>query len=145
MHGQVTGTQAMSSNPVFHLTATGPVSTTATIPLGGSPRRGAIHSFHTSAGNLTVVLNSSGTNSGGLKSARTCAFALSTIVPVTVDGSRSTGKFAGASGIGKARVVFSGKLRKLSNGKCDMSKHAAPVTKTAVGSFTATIRLTVKH
>jgi hypothetical protein len=82
---------------------------------------------------------------GGLKSATTCKFAFTTTVPLTVDGARSTGKFAGATGTGRAVVVFSGNLPKLSNGKCDESRNAQPSAKTAAGAFTATIRMTVRH
>jgi hypothetical protein len=145
LHGTVTGPSALSSNPVFHLTATGLVSTTATIPLGGSPKKGATHIFHTKSGNLAVVLDSSGANTGGLKSAKTCEFAFTTTVPLTVDGTKSTGEFAGASGTGHAVVVFSGNLPRLGNGKCNESKSARPDTKTATGHFRATIKLTVRR
>jgi len=144
LHGQITGAQALR-NPTFHLHGTGIVSTTATIPLGGSPKKGAVHAFHTPSGDLAVRLDSSGKNTGGLKSTKTCEFAFGTTIPITVQGSKSTGKFAGASGKGHALVVFSGKLKKLSNGKCDLSRNARPVPSTAVGTFTAKINLTVHH
>jgi|HubBroStandDraft_6_1064221.scaffolds.fasta_scaffold612959_2 hypothetical protein len=143
--GTLTGAEAMASSPVFHLTLSGPVSATSTTALGGSPRKGAAHTFKTGSGDLTVTLDSSGTSGGGLKSATTCKFAFTTTVPLTVDGARSTGKFAGATGTGRAVVVFSGNLPKLSNGKCDESRNAQPSAKTAAGAFTATIRMTVRH
>ena len=144
-YGKLTGSAAMANNPVFHLTFTGPVSTTATIPLGGAPKKGASHTFTTAAGNLVVTLDSAGTNTGGLKSTKTCLFVYTTTVPLTVDGAKSTGKFAGATGSGKAVVLFSGDLPKLSNGKCNESSNAEPSAKTAVGTFTATITLTLKQ
>jgi hypothetical protein len=144
-YGKVTGSAAMANNPVFHLTFTGPVSTTGTIPLGGTPKKGASHTFTTAAGNLVVTLDSAGTSGGGLKSTKTCLFVYTTTVPFTVDGAKSTGKFAGATGSGKAVVLFSGDLPKLSNGKCNESQNAEPSAKTALGTFTATTTLTLKQ
>lgn len=145
IYGKLTGTAAMANNPTFHLTFTGPVATTGMIPLGGSPKKGATHTFTTAAGGLAVTLGSAGTNTGGLKSTKTCLAAFTTTVPFTVNGAKSTGKFAGAAGAGKAVVVFSGKLPKLSSGKCDENHNAAPSSKTAVATFTATTTLTLKH
>jgi hypothetical protein len=143
--GKVTGPAALASSPVFHLKLTGPVTTTSTTSLGGSPKKGATHTFSTGAGNLTVTLNSSGTNTGGLKDHKTCLFAFATHVPLTVDSAKSTGKFSGATGSGQATVLFSGHLPKKSNGSCDTSKNAAPSPKTVTGTFTATVKMTVKH
>jgi hypothetical protein len=145
IYGKLTGSAAMANNPTFHLTLTGPVATTGMIPLGSSPKKGATHTFTTAAGGLAVTLGSAGKNTGGLKSAKTCLIVFTTTVPFTVDGSKSTGKFAGATGAGHAVVAFSGKLPKLSNGKCNASHNAAPSSKTAVTTFTARTTLTVKH
>jgi hypothetical protein len=145
IYGKLTGPAAMANNPTFRLTFTGPVATTGMIPLGGSPKKGATHTFSTAAGDLAVTLGSSGTNTGGLKSTKTCLAVFGTTVPFTVDGAKSTGKFAGAAGTGKAVVVFSGRLPKLSSGKCDESHNAAPSAKTAVATFTARTTLTVTH
>jgi hypothetical protein len=144
-YGKITGSAALADNPVFHLTFTGPVSTTGMIPLGGTPKKGASHTFTTAAGNLVVTLDSAGTSTGGLKSAKTCLAVFATTVPFTVNGAQSTGKFAGAAGSGKAVATFSGELPKLSNGKCDESQNAQPSAKTAVGTFTATAKLTLKQ
>jgi len=144
-YGKVTGSAAMVNSPVFHLTFTGPVSTTGTIPLGGQPKKGASHTFTTAAGNLVVTLDSEGTSSGGIKSTKTCLAVFTTTVPFTVDGAQSTGKFAGATGSGKAVVLFSGQLPKLSNGECNESQNAQPSAKTAVSTFTATAKLTLKQ
>ncbi len=145
VYGKLTGSAAMASNPVFHLTFVGPVSTTATIPLGGAPKKGASHTFTTAAGNLVVTLDSDGTNTGALESTKTCLFAYTRTVPLTVDGAKSTGKFAGATGSGKAVVLFSRDLPKLSNGKCNETSNAEPSAKTALNTFTATITLTLKQ
>jgi hypothetical protein len=145
VYGKVTGAAALASSPVFHLKLTGPVATTATASLGGTPKKGAAHTFKTGQGNLTLRLTSPGKTSGALQDPSTCKFAYTTRVPLTVDGAQSTGKFAGATGSGQAAVVFSGNLPKLSNGKCNVSSNAAPTTKTAAGVFAVTMKLTVKH
>jgi len=144
--GTLTGSAAASDHPVFHLTLTGPVGTTATIQLGPEvPQQGDLYTFHTAAGDLAVTLASAGTNTGDLKSAKTCLYALTTAVPFTVDGANSTGKFAGATGTGTAVFMFSGDDPKLSDGTCNTSRTAPPSATTAVATFAATIKLTVRQ
>jgi hypothetical protein len=140
--GKLTGSAVASDILVFHLKLTGPVATTATITLLGSevPEKYDLYTFHTAVGDLAVTLASAGTGTGGLKSAKTCLYALTTAVPFTVDAS-STGKFAGATGTGTAVVVFSGDDPKLSDGTCDTSRYALLSPKTAVATFTATVKL----
>jgi hypothetical protein len=144
-YGKLTGSAAMANDAVFHLTFTGPVSTTGTIPLGGQPKKGASQAFTTAAGNLVITLGSAGTSTGALKSAKTCLFAYTTTVPFAVNGAQSTGKFADATGSGKAVVVSSGELPKLSNGMCNQSQNALPSAKTAAGTFTATTQLALEQ
>lgn len=145
IYGEITGAEALASNPVFNLTFSGPVNTTSTNPLGPQPRKGTSHTFTTGAGNLVVTLDNAGITTGGLRSATTCAAAFTTTVPFTVNGPKSTGQFAGASGSGKAVVVFSGELPKLSNGRCNQTPEALPSQQTAAATFTATVPLTVKR
>jgi hypothetical protein len=145
--GTLTGSAAASDILVFHLRLTGPVSTTGTITLIGSeaPEAGDSYTFNTAAGDLTVTLPSAGASTGGLKSAKTCLYALTRAVRFTVDSADSTGKFAGATGTGATVIVFSGDDPKFSNGTCNTSRYALPSAKTAVATFTATIKLTVKQ
>ena len=144
--GKLTGSAAASDHPVFHLTLTGPVGITATIQLGPEvPQQGDLYTFHTAVGDLAVTLASAGTNTGDLKSAKTCLYALTTSVPFTVDGASSTGKFAGATGTGTAVFMFSGDDPKLSDGTCNTSRYAQASAKTSVATLTATIKLTVKQ
>jgi hypothetical protein len=143
--GKLTGSAAMSDHPVFHLTLTGPVGTTATIQLGAPPEQGATYTFRTPVGNMVVTLDSAGTTIAGLKSARTCLYAVTTMVPVMVDPAKSTGKFAGATGTGQPVVVFAGDDPKFSNGTCNESPNARPSAETSVATLTATIKLTVKQ
>ena len=120
--------------------------TTATIRLGTEvPEKYELYTIHTAVGDLAVTLASAGTSTGGLKSATTCLYVLTTAVPFTVDGTNSTGNFAGATGTGTAVVVTSGDDPKLSDGTCNTSRTAPPSTKTAVATFAATIKLTVRQ
>jgi hypothetical protein len=145
IYGKVTGAAALANNIMFHLTFTGPVGTTAMNALGGPPKKGESHTFTTTAGNLVVTLGSAGATAGGLKSPQTCLFGYARTVPFTVNGTKSTGKFAGATGTGTAVLAFSGDLPKLGNGKCDQSQNAQPSAKTAVSTFTATAALTIRR
>jgi hypothetical protein len=141
--GTLNGEAALATNPVFHLTFRGPVNTTATFPLGTAPRKGQTHAFKTAAGNFAFVTGTSSTTQR-LLSTSTCRFEFTTIVPYTVSGSHSTGQFAGASGSGKAVVLFAGDLPKLSNGKCNTSTTAVPKVSTVVSTFKAAGPLTLK-
>jgi len=145
--GKLTGLAAASTGIlVFHLRLTGPVGTTATIRLGTKvPEKYELYTIHTAVGDLAVTLASAGTSTGRLKSATTCLYVLTTAVPFTVDGASSTGTFAGATGTGTAVVVSSGDDPKLSDGTCNTSRDAPPSAKTAVATFTATIKLTVRQ
>ena len=145
LSGKLTGSASMSGIPVFHLRLTGPVGTTATISLSALPEKGTSYTLKTPVGDLVVILDSAGTSTGGLKSAKTCLYATTTTVPFTVDGASSTGKFAGAAGTGTAVFMFSGDDPKLSDGTCIVSADVPASAKTAVATFAATIKLTVKQ
>ena len=147
LSGKLTGPAAASTGIlVFRLRLTGPVGTTATIRLGTEvPEKYELYTIHTAVGDLAVTLASAGTSAGGLKSATTCLYVLTTAVPFTVDGASSTGKFAGATGTGTAVVVSSGDDPKLSDGTCNTSRDAPPSATTAVATFAATIKLTVRQ
>src|SRR5271169_4841088 len=146
LSGKLNGSAAVSDILVFHLRLTGPVGTTATIRLGTEvPEKYELYTFHTAVGDLAVTLASAGTSTGGLKSATTCLYVLTMAVPFTVDGASSTGTFAGATGTGTAVVVSSGDDPKLSDGTCNTSRDAPPSATTAVATFAATIKLTVRQ
>jgi hypothetical protein len=145
LSGKLTGSAAVSDILVFHLRLTGPVGTTATIRLGTEvPEKYELYAIHTAVGDLAVTLASAGTSTGGLKSATTCLYVLTTAVPFTVDGANSTDKFAGATGTGTAVVVSSGDDPRLSDGACNTSRDALPSATTAVATFAAVIKLTVR-
>ena len=143
--GKLTGSASMSDIPVFHLRLTGPVGTTATISLSTVPEKGTSYTLKAPVGNLVVILDSAGTSTGGLKSVKTCLYATTTAVPFTVDGASSTGKFAGATGTGTAVFMRSGEDPKFSDGTCNVSADVLASAKTAVATFAATIKLTVRQ
>jgi hypothetical protein len=143
--GKLTGSASMSDIPVFHVRLTGPVGTTATISLSTLPEKGTSYTLKTPVGNLVVILDSAGTSTGGLKSVKTCLYATTTTVPFAVDGTSSTGKFAGATGTGTAVFMFSGDDPKFSDGTCNVSANVPASAKTAVATFAATIKLTVRQ
>ena len=141
--GTLKGAAAMTSNPVFHLTFRGPVNTTASYPLGSSPKNGRTHTFKTTDGDF-VIVGGIGTTTQKLLSTSTCRFEFATTIPYTVSGAKSTGKFAGATGSGKAVVLFQGNLPKLKSGKCNETTTAQPTVSTVVTTFKAAGPLTVK-
>lgn len=142
--GKLTGQPALANNPVFNLTFRGPVNTTATNhSLGSAPKKGQTETVKTGAGNFAFVAGTSSTTQKLLSTA-TCSFEFTTTVPYTVSGAKSTGQFAGATGSGRAVVVFKGDLPKLSSGKCNMSSSAVPKVSTVVATFAAAGPLTLK-
>lgn len=143
--GQVTGAAALANNLTIPLKWTGPVITTSTFSTGGSaPKKGQHHTFQTAAGNFTVAVSGTVTNTQKLLSASSCQFEFATAVPYTVDGAASTGKFAGSTGSGTVTVTFQAYLPKLASGKCNESNNAQPLTKGALAAAKGTGPLTVK-
>jgi hypothetical protein len=146
IYGKVTYPAVAAKNPQFHLVFAGPVATTSSTALGNSARKGESFTFKTPAGDLAITFDATGAPTATLVSTTTCLAVISETVPFTVDGAKSSGKFAGAAGTGKATLRISGDLPKLSSGKCDEHQHYGMpfVPKTAVGTLTATIKLTVR-
>jgi len=141
--GTLTGAQAMASNPTFRLTFRGPVNTTADIPIH-SQTKGQANTFKTGAGNLVVTATGPVASTQRLLSTSTCRFEIGRSQAYTVDGSKSTGQFAGATGNGRAAVTVQATLPKLSNGKCNTSTSAQPVKNSAMATFKAAGPLTLK-
>jgi hypothetical protein len=131
IYGKLTGPAVMSDNPVIHLTLTGLVATTGTAATGSAPEKGGSLTFRTAVGDLAVTYGSVGAPTGTVVSAETCLAVVTRTLPFTVDGAKSTGKFAGATGTGKAVAVVSGNLPKLSSGTCDESNNAQLATRPA--------------
>jgi hypothetical protein len=143
--GSLTGAAAAAGNhPVVTLTFRGPVNTTAPLPLGFLPGQGQDLTIKTAVGNLVIAGSKGVVDSRALLSASTCRFEFGTATTYTVVGSKSTGKFAGATGSGKAALTLLANLPKLSDGRCNESTNATPETSTAVATFAAAGPLTVK-
>jgi hypothetical protein len=145
--GQVTGAAAVANTTTFHLKFTGPVNTTGTFTPPNSnatSQPGVV--FKTQAGNMVVnaTLTSNPNAAPKMVNAAQCRFAFVTRVDYTIDGAKSTGSFAGATGSGKATVTFTADAPKLSSGQCNMSQNAQPLAKGAVGIFYSSGPLTLK-
>ena len=145
IYGKLAGPAVTASNSRFHLVFTGPVATTASTALSGTATKGESFTFHTPAGDLAITFDATGAAQGTLMSTRTCLAVITETVPFTVDGGKSTGKFAGATGTGKATLRASGDLPRLSSGTCNERTSGQPfIPKTAAATFTATMKLTVR-
>jgi hypothetical protein len=143
--GKVTGAAAVASSTTIPLKLAGVVNTTSSITLNSSKSTTGV--FKTPAGNLVVThTNSNGT--GSIVNAAKCEFRQVIAVTYTVIGSKSTGKFAGASGHGKATVIFEGDGPKYTSGskkgQCNQSNNAQPIPAGAFSTFTGAGPLTIK-
>jgi len=137
LHGQA----ALGNS--FTLTYTGPVNTTGSFSTSGpAPTPGQEKAFDTKAGTLELKVDKVPVNTQN-GNPTTCAFKADTVVDYTVVGSKSTGKFAGASGSGTVTAIFTGTGPRLSNGKCNESNSAQPIASTAYASFVGAGPLTV--
>lgn len=146
MTGTVTGAAAVTGNngPTVPLTLRGPVATTSAFTPPGSGTHSVV-TFRTPDGNLVVSADAPDANQNPVPNAATCLMKQTIHATYTVDGAKSTGKFAGATGSGKVVFYFSATAPKLAaDGKCDTSENAQPLAKGAVVTFTASGPLTVK-
>jgi hypothetical protein len=143
--GVLTGAPALANVSTFHLTFSGPISTTGTITLGNTGnKKGDEHTLDTKAGKLVVVLDRNVGNGVASGNPTTCVFTDRITVPTTIVGSKSTGSWAGATGNFGVVALFRATGPKLSNGKCNTSSSAKPITSTAYSSFAGTGQVTVK-
>jgi hypothetical protein len=146
MTGQVTGAAAVANTTTFPLVLTGPVNTTGTITLPNSNSTHATITFKTKAGDLVAAAYAPDANSNTpptVVDAAACRFKFTINATFTVTGAKSTGAFKDAHGGGKAAIVFEADAPKLSNGKCNMSNNAQPLTNGALGTFHSSGPLTV--
>jgi hypothetical protein len=140
IYGKATGKAAMANPPSFQLAFTGPVTASGSISLGGgNPVKGQSRTIVTTAGDLTVTLASAGTGASTSDNSPPCPVRYVTTVPLSVNGAKSTGKFAGAAGLGQAVVVMAGDLPLLKDGTCNQGNGVNPLAATAVSTFTVTI------
>jgi hypothetical protein len=143
--GVVTNPKVLEAKAtVFTLKWTGPVTATGSINLSGpAPSKGQTHTFVTSKGNLVVLVTANPVNTAKWVNAKTCLAQDVTAVQYSVDGTKSTGSFMGATGSGVVRVTFQSNSEL--DGKCSLASSAQPVTmKDAFGEFAGSGPLTVK-
>jgi hypothetical protein len=144
-YGAVYGKPATANNPVIPVAWRGLVHARGTFSTNGPPpAKGQVHTFITSAGNLTAKVTAAPANSQSMN-LKTCHFAFSTRVVFAVAG--GTGKFHGASGKGAVVVYFAGYGPRYTSGpkkgQCNTSPNAPELAKGAVASFwlSAALRL----
>jgi hypothetical protein len=143
--GVLTGAPALANTTTYHLTFSGPVSTTGTVSLGNTGNnKGDDHTIDTKAGKLVVVLDRDVGNGVASGNPTTCVVTERVTVPVTIVGSKSTGSWAGSTGNFGIVALFRATGPKLSDGKCNTSSSARPIASTAYSSFTGTGPVTVK-
>jgi hypothetical protein len=148
--GRVTGAAAVaSSGPTIPLKFSGVVNTTGTFRPPNSNSAHVTITFPTKAGNLVVAAYAPDANAAPtIVNAAACRFGSTVHATYTVDGAKSTGKFAGATGSGKATVIFQASAPRFTSGshkgQCNMSNNAQPLTSGAFAAFTAVGPLTVK-
>jgi hypothetical protein len=145
-YGAVIGQAATATNPTIPLAWRGQVYTHGVFsPGGGAPKKGADHTFTTSAGNLTVVVTAP-PNSSGSVNPKTCHFAYTTDVVFAAVGSQSTGKFTGTSGPGAVEVYSAGFVPRYTtgphSGQCNTSNSAPELAKGAIETFLLSAVLT---
>ena len=105
--------------------------------------------FPTKAGNLVVAAYAPDANAAPtVVNAAECRGKSTIHATYTVDGSKSTGSFAGATGSGKATVVFEADAPKYTSGsqsgQCNMSSNVQPLAAGALATFAASGPLTLK-
>ena len=145
LSGKVTGAAAVAASTTIPLKLAGVVNTTSSITLNSSKSTSSV--FRTPAGDLAVThTNSNGT--GSIVNPAKCEFRQVIAVTYTVIGSKSTGKFAGASGHGKVTLIFEGDGPKYTSGskkgQCNQSNNAQPLPAGAFSTFTGAGPLTIK-
>jgi hypothetical protein len=146
MRGQATGAAAVSgqNGPTVPLTLTGPLNTTSSFTPPNSDATHVTVTFKTPAGNMVVAAVAPDAGQNPVPNPTTCLMTQTTDATYVVVPAKSTGKFAGATGSGKATFYFTAFAPKLADGKCDTSDSAQPLAKGAIVTFTASGPLTVK-
>jgi len=143
--GTVRGAAVVANRPpTYPLMFTGPVAATGTFTPPDSNSTHQVGVFRTSAGNLVLTATVSGLNAQPQRAGAGCLFRVPIRAVYVVDGARSTGRFAGATGHGTltADTRFTVPRK---NGQCDTSRTAQPVAGSAVSVLTASGPLNVRQ
>jgi hypothetical protein len=144
--GAVHGKKALANATIIPLTWRGLVNTHSRINLGGKgPHKGSSLTLKTPAGKFAIKVTRK-PQSRQAFNGKTCRFSFTEDIVITVVGSKSSGKFAGASGPGAVQVAFAETAPRFKSGpnKGKCNPNGKPIAKTAVASFLASVVLTIK-
>ncbi len=122
-------TRATVANPVYRAVATGVFSATGTMQATSTASNAPLKATF-SGGTFLLSQVSAGQQAGKVDST-TCLAAL-TNTGLKYKISSGTGRYQGITGSGTANITFTGRLPKLSNGKCNESNNAIPVAGTVL-------------
>ena len=147
-YGAIYGKPATAEFVTIPLSWHGLVNTHGTFSGHGKPpAKGQEHTFPTAAGNLVGLVAAPPQQAQTFK-ATTCYFTYTTTVIFAIVPSKSTGKFAGATGPGAVKVFFAGYVPRYTSGpkkgQCNTSPSAPELTKGAVASFDLGALVTTK-
>jgi hypothetical protein len=147
--GKVTGSAAIATTLTIPLTFSGVVSTTGTFSPPTSSSAHATITFPTKAGNFVVAAYAPNSSAPpALVNSATCLYRSTIHATYTVTGAKSTGRFAGATGSGKAILTFQASVPRYTSGshkgQCNTSSTAQPLASGALASFSGAGPLTVK-
>ncbi|HEY1732936.1 MAG TPA: hypothetical protein VGG23_00715 [Acidimicrobiales bacterium] len=138
INGSVRGKAALANAPKIPLDYRGVVTTSGVIDLGNG--NATTHTLKTGAGNF-VVTQSGKAQQSQTENPKTCHIAFVEDLVVKLDPTKSTGRFAGATGTGAAQITFAGTNPRYTSGphkgQCNFSENAEPTAKSAVATFVA--------
>jgi hypothetical protein len=121
-------THSTAPIPVYHAVATGVFSATGTAQATSKTATAPLKAKFPD-GTFLITQVSAGKQSGSINPMTCVAVYTDNGVRYTVGS--GTGKYKGIKGSGVATLKFTGRLPKLSNGKCDESTSVTPVAGTA--------------
>jgi hypothetical protein len=142
LHNKAAWDQGGKANPKVPVKFRGVVRTRGVVGLGSSKSK--TRTLRTRAGKFTVRLSHSHTKAKVLNPA-ICRLQYAVTAATTMVGSKSTGAFAGATGRGKVRVIFTFNYPKRSNGKCNYSNSAVPSKHGGLISFQLIVPALMVH
>jgi hypothetical protein len=145
--GQVSGAAAAANDPTISLTFHGLVNATGSWTVPSTNDTHQVTTFRTTAGNLTINATLLNPNGRAQYVGAPCRYGYTTRVAYTVDGAKSTGKFAGASGSGRAAVTSSVEVPKQAGTPyCEdpYNYRTQPLNSTGKFAFTGAGPLTVR-
>jgi hypothetical protein len=122
-------TRSVTAHPVYHAVAKGVFSATGTVQATSASWRAPLKA--TFPGGTFMIEKMTPGKQAGTINPSNCAIDF-TATGATYKISNGTGNFKGITGSGTSTITFSGRLPKLSDGRCNLSDHAMPVPGTAL-------------